>query len=115
MSEILLNLFRTAINLIPQLIILAASIYYFARKRHIAGVFMIIGNCIGIATLIFHFVVVPYLLKRNMIEPLWQQEGLWQLVGSISTLGYYVFAIGFFLVIHNTVKESKVAIIDTEP
>ena len=93
---------------IPQLIILAACIYYLTKKVTIDGILLILGSVIGLLSTVFNVFIIPRLIQNNLIDTINGRISIMTLAGIISSLAYLAYSIGFFILIYNTVQEKKI-------
>ena len=108
MREIGFSILRSLTFIIPQLIILSACVYYLIKKTTVDGILLILGSLVGLAGTIFHVIVFPYLLQKNIIDPITGDIKMMTFIGSISFIGSLAFSTGLFILIYNTARERKV-------
>lgn len=99
-----LEVLKSLVTIIPSIAILAAEIYYIAKRSTPDGYLMAAGSLIGLLVQLFYSVAMPLLVRSEGVDFYSSYQAYFTLIGIISTIGAILFAIGFILLIHKFVK-----------
>jgi len=99
------------IYLVPQIIILAISFYYFQKKKTSDGLLMIIGTFIGLSINIFYTFIYQSLynqsISKNSTDSSFYTIILPSLLGVVGFIGSTMFAVGVLILIKKTLRSKK--------
>ena len=107
MKDIVLSILKSSIYLIPQLIILAACIYYLTKKNSTEAFLLFFGSLFGLLIRIFHLVVVPILIQQEIIDPIAGRFKIITVVSLLSLLAGLTFSIGFLMLVQKIISKMK--------
>ena len=92
-------------SLVSPLLVFVASCYYLSRSAKADSILLFIGSGIGLFVTAF-FSLVPYFIQsRNM--PFAEASQYYSVAGIIGFIGGICFAVGFFILINDTVNAYK--------
>jgi energy-coupling factor transporter transmembrane protein EcfT len=104
MNELTLNIIKSLPNTITQLVMIFACIYYLVKKTSLDGILLTIGSILGFLVMVFHSIIMTYLLKEKLIDPLYELDKVLMQVGIVGFISAVIFTVGFVMLIINTVK-----------
>jgi len=93
------------ISLVSPLLIFLASCYYLSKSAKIDSALLFTGSGIGLLVSIF-FSCMPYFVQSRYM-PIAEASKYYAIAGFISFFGGICFAIGFFILISNSVNVYK--------
>ena len=104
---LLISVITSLVYVIPNLVILAACIFYISKRTSSDAILMLVGSSIQILALVFNAVVMRvFMLKR----PEFGSEVItkvYMFTGVISFIGVLAFAAGLFMLIYTVTTNLK--------
>ena len=97
---------RNLLNIIPNVVILGACIYYTSRMKSTEGVLLVIGSITSLLSSGFYMIALP-LLSGTDSSFYFDNMFLMTAIGGAATIGHVLFAIGLVMLVINTVKRSQ--------
>lgn len=98
--------------LVPQIIILSISFYYFQKKKTSDGLLMVIGTLIGFCINIFYTFIYQSLynqrISKNSTDTSFYTSILPSILGLVGFIGSIIFALGVLILIKKTLKNKEV-------
>ncbi len=92
-------------SLVSPLLVFLASCYYLSKSAKADSILLLIGSGVSLMVTAF-FIWVPYFAQsRNM--PLAEATQYYSIAGIIGFFGGLCFAVGFFLLISNSIETYK--------
>jgi hypothetical protein len=98
----LFTLLQSLVGVLPSLGVLGATIYYLTRRQSADAVLMFVGSLVAALVHLFYAVGLPLLLRGERGMDVYQRYTM--PISILSTLGAIAFAIGLFMLIHETVR-----------
>ncbi|MCZ4223931.1 hypothetical protein [Pedobacter rhodius] len=103
-NSIMATLF-SLVSIISPLLVLIGSIYYISKKVGADSILLLIGSGIGFLINVF-YILIPYLISRNNM-PASKVTQLYPIVGIVSIFSGISFAVGFFILVYNTIAKQN--------
>jgi len=102
----ILNVLMSLLSVIAPCLVFGTCCYFLTKKKSVEAVLMTIGSGIGILIHLF-YILIPFWISSNNI-PYTEISKYYTLTGIIGALASLCFAVGFLLLIHNSVKKNNV-------
>jgi len=94
-------------SVISPLIVLATSCYFVIKKASIEAILLLIGAGTGFILTLIYSVLMPYLM-RNQHSAYPDITTIYTILGVVGFFSGLSFAMGFVILITNTVKRNQV-------
>lgn len=89
----------------PLAIFITACIYIF-KKAKIDSILLFLGSLVGLITSAVSLIIVPSFIRSKSLSSL-EIEKIYIVIGFVSFFGGICFAVGFFMLVIDTIKNKK--------
>lgn len=111
MSDLLNAVLLSLTSLITPLAIFIATCVYISKKVKGDSILLFSGSLIALVTSAVSFVLIPYFMRSGNYSSLEIQK-IYMVIGVVSFIGGICFAVGFFMLVVNAIKDNKAASIN---
>lgn len=99
------------LHLLPQIILLIISIYYFQKKKTSDGLLISIGTFIGLGIDFFYTFMYQYLyrqsISKNSTDIYFYSNFFHNILRLLGFIGSIIVTLGIFILIRKTLKNKK--------
>ncbi len=98
------SFFTSFLTLLPEMAVVGLSIYYFSAKKTVDGLLLSVGSGIGLLLSVF-FRLIP-VINSEFYQNL-AQNNIFMVTSTVGFLSSACFAVGFGMLLMNTINPVK--------
>lgn len=106
MSDLLKTVLFSLTSLVTPLVIFIATCIYISKKVKADAILLFLGSFVSLIISTISLVIIPYLMRSGSYSTIKVQQ-IYMVIGVVSVFGGICFAVGFFILVIDTIKNKK--------